>query len=362
MQSLIFFATTCLALATANPLLKQGDIYAGCGEAKNCWGVNADGGPCVETMDCNLVVSWVNNGGAYDFELQSANAENAWVALGFSRDGEMGDDSVVICDAMNGATDLYWNVAESEEVKYPLPVGDNTGLTAGSSNNDNGVYCSFTQVASLTFLTPVDPAEEDNTGLTAGSSNNDNGVYCSFTQVASLTFLTPVDPAEEVTFDLDSESFYLLLSSGQLDADGVIDQHNAIGVSEGLWAGLSSLNELPVHAVAMEKWRAFHSQDGPDGSRNALGQVLFPSNVATRSTRSETAGVVSPHLPYAANTLVDNGIAMWNKFPALREASTKRMASSVAKPEIFGSLSNPSPCLNFSDLILEVTKISLLDR
>eukprot|EP00095_Tigriopus_kingsejongensis_P004781 maker-scaffold77_size404793-snap-gene-2.15 protein:Tk04781 transcript:maker-scaffold77_size404793-snap-gene-2.15-mRNA-1 annotation:"sam-dependent methlyltransferase" len=36
-------------------------------------------------------------------------------------------------------------------------------------------------------------------------------------------------------------------------------------------------------------------------------------------------------LPYAANTLVDNGIAMWNKFPALREASTKRMASNVAK-------------------------------
>eukprot|EP00095_Tigriopus_kingsejongensis_P006983 maker-scaffold641_size121017-snap-gene-0.20 protein:Tk06983 transcript:maker-scaffold641_size121017-snap-gene-0.20-mRNA-1 annotation:"sodium- and chloride-dependent glycine transporter 2-like" len=46
---------------------------------------------------------------------------------------------------------------------------------------------------------------------------------------------------------------------------------------------------------------------------------------------SEAAGVVSPHLPYAANTLVDNGIAMWNKFPALREASTKRMASNVAK-------------------------------
>eukprot|EP00095_Tigriopus_kingsejongensis_P008922 maker-scaffold279_size225217-snap-gene-1.24 protein:Tk08922 transcript:maker-scaffold279_size225217-snap-gene-1.24-mRNA-1 annotation:"hypothetical protein DAPPUDRAFT_311633" len=75
------------------------------------------------------------------------------------------------------------------------------------------------------------------------------------------------------------------------------------GNGQGLRAGLSSLNELTVHAVAMETWRAFHSQDGPDGSRNALGQVLFPSNVATRSTRSETAGVVSPHLPYAANTL-----------------------------------------------------------
>eukprot|EP00095_Tigriopus_kingsejongensis_P009439 snap_masked-scaffold108_size357748-processed-gene-0.0 protein:Tk09439 transcript:snap_masked-scaffold108_size357748-processed-gene-0.0-mRNA-1 annotation:"hypothetical protein DAPPUDRAFT_105768" len=84
---------------------------------------------------------------------------------------------------------------------------------------------------------------------------------------------------------------------------GAYLQQLARGLVLGKRAGLSSLNELTVHAVAMETWRAFHSQDGPDGSRNALRQVLFPSNVATRSTRSETAGVVSPHLPYAANTL-----------------------------------------------------------
>eukprot|EP00095_Tigriopus_kingsejongensis_P003042 maker-scaffold765_size101212-snap-gene-0.22 protein:Tk03042 transcript:maker-scaffold765_size101212-snap-gene-0.22-mRNA-1 annotation:"c6 zinc finger domain-containing protein" len=101
-------------------------------------------------------------------------------------------------------------------------------------------------------------------------------------------------------------------------------------LARGLVLGLSTLNELTVHSVAKETWRAFHSQDGPSGLRNALGQILFPSNVATRSTRSEAAGVVSLHLPYAANTLVDNGIVMWNKFPALPEASTKRMASNVA--------------------------------
>eukprot|EP00095_Tigriopus_kingsejongensis_P001737 maker-scaffold1074_size64407-snap-gene-0.15 protein:Tk01737 transcript:maker-scaffold1074_size64407-snap-gene-0.15-mRNA-1 annotation:"sulfate permease" len=117
-------------------------------------------------------------------------------------------------------------------------------------------------------------------------------------------------------------------------------------------AGLSSLNELIVHAVAMETCRAFYSQDGPEGSRNALGQVLFPSNVATRSTRSEAAGDVSPDLPYAAYTMVDNGIAMWNKFPTLREASTKRMASNAlilaaclalacAMPQYGGNQGNP---------------------
>eukprot|EP00095_Tigriopus_kingsejongensis_P011253 maker-scaffold550_size154339-snap-gene-0.22 protein:Tk11253 transcript:maker-scaffold550_size154339-snap-gene-0.22-mRNA-1 annotation:"unnamed protein product" len=98
------------------------------------------------------------------------------------------------------------------------------------------------------------------------------------------------------------------------------------------WHGQHGLNCMDSESMCspcmvMETWRAFHSQDGPGGSRNALGQVLFPANVATRSTRSEAAGIVSLHLPYAANTLVDNGIALWNKFPALREASTKRMAS-----------------------------------
>eukprot|EP00095_Tigriopus_kingsejongensis_P002758 maker-scaffold1440_size41170-snap-gene-0.6 protein:Tk02758 transcript:maker-scaffold1440_size41170-snap-gene-0.6-mRNA-1 annotation:"PREDICTED: uncharacterized protein K02A2.6-like" len=82
----------------------------------------------------------------------------------------------------------------------------------------------------------------------------------------------------------------------------------------------SSLNELTVHPVAMETWRAFHSQDGPDGSRNALGLVIFPSNVATRSTRSETAGVVSPHLPYAANTLSNNPpCGYWRRTICLKE-------------------------------------------
>eukprot|EP00095_Tigriopus_kingsejongensis_P008245 maker-scaffold230_size244653-snap-gene-0.17 protein:Tk08245 transcript:maker-scaffold230_size244653-snap-gene-0.17-mRNA-1 annotation:"hypothetical protein PHYSODRAFT_346654" len=54
----------------------------------------------------------------------------------------------------------------------------------------------------------------------------------------------------------------------------------AIGVPEDQiffeYFGPTHLNELTVDAVAMETWRAFHSQDGPDGSRNALDQVLFP--------------------------------------------------------------------------------------
>jgi hypothetical protein len=39
-------------------------------------------------------------------------------------------------------------------------------------------------------------------------------------------------------------------------------------------AGLPDVNALAIHALAMETWKAYHSSDGPNGSRNALGNVL----------------------------------------------------------------------------------------
>eukprot|EP00095_Tigriopus_kingsejongensis_P008178 snap_masked-scaffold405_size181423-processed-gene-0.9 protein:Tk08178 transcript:snap_masked-scaffold405_size181423-processed-gene-0.9-mRNA-1 annotation:"protein casp-like" len=94
--------------------------------------------------------------------------------------------------------------------------------------------------------------------------------------------------------------------------------------------GLDVYDKAPQTSQGQRnKFESPFRRDGPSGSRNALEQVLFPSIVAKRSTRSEAVGVVSPHLSYAASTLVDNGIAMWNKFPALREASIKWMASNL---------------------------------
>eukprot|EP00095_Tigriopus_kingsejongensis_P004673 maker-scaffold938_size78735-snap-gene-0.15 protein:Tk04673 transcript:maker-scaffold938_size78735-snap-gene-0.15-mRNA-1 annotation:"PREDICTED: uncharacterized protein LOC103511797" len=94
----------------------------------------------------------------------------------------------------------------------------------------------------------------------------------------------------------------------------------------------------------METWRAFHSQDGPGGLRNALGpQVLLPAIL--RGSQGQSLQELSH--PYAANTLVDNEIAMWNKFPALREASTKRMASNHGLEPTCNCLFLPSPCNNW---------------
>eukprot|EP00095_Tigriopus_kingsejongensis_P012749 maker-scaffold30_size591359-snap-gene-1.15 protein:Tk12749 transcript:maker-scaffold30_size591359-snap-gene-1.15-mRNA-1 annotation:"hypothetical protein DAPPUDRAFT_214208" len=65
----------------------------------------------------------------------------------------------------------------------------------------------------------------------------------------------------------------------------------------------------------METWRAFHSRDGPKGSRNALGNLLFPPVIPARLMRSEVAGLVPHCLPLAANTMVCHGTqiaAMYN--------------------------------------------------
>jgi hypothetical protein len=97
-------------------------------------------------------------------------------------------------------------------------------------------------------------------------------------------------------------------------------------------AGLPSVNALAIHALAMEMWKAYHSLDGPNGSRNALGNVLFPSNgTSSRPSRSVTAGIIPRPLPQMANTFADHAIRLWNKHPSLRQAGTRNAAKKVAK-------------------------------
>ena len=100
-------------------------------------------------------------------------------------------------------------------------------------------------------------------------------------------------------------------------------------------AGLSSVNELAVRAVAMESWKAHHSTDGGKGERNLIGKLIFP-NVPTsddnssKSTRSRKAGIIPSPLQ-GANTFVVHATKVWNASLALRTAPTKHTAMAVAK-------------------------------
>jgi hypothetical protein len=100
-------------------------------------------------------------------------------------------------------------------------------------------------------------------------------------------------------------------------------------------AGLPSVNELAVMAVAMESWKANHSSDGKNGERNPIGKFIFPASPTSsinspRTTRSKTAGII--HNPLReANTFAVHAANVWNSSLALREAPTRRRREVVGQ-------------------------------
>ena len=99
-------------------------------------------------------------------------------------------------------------------------------------------------------------------------------------------------------------------------------------------AELPSLNQVAVRALAIETWKAYHSSDGPDRTRNPLGAAIFCENPKVSNpklTRSKTEGQVSLPLPLAASTMVYNAAKLWNQCQELRNAKTLGAAKSVAK-------------------------------
>jgi hypothetical protein len=100
-------------------------------------------------------------------------------------------------------------------------------------------------------------------------------------------------------------------------------------------AGLPTMNELITRSIALETWTAFNSSDGnSSGGRNPLGSTMFDGSGYKRDTRAAAAGIVQDPLR-GYNTLVSNGIGIWNEWPELRAATTrgsaKRIAAKLAK-------------------------------
>jgi hypothetical protein len=95
-------------------------------------------------------------------------------------------------------------------------------------------------------------------------------------------------------------------------------------------AGFPSFNELVTRAVAMETWKALHSSDSVNGGRNPLGAEMFDCTEYTRSSRAATAGKVQLPLR-GCDTLVSNGVKIWNECQELRVAATRGGARKAAK-------------------------------
>jgi len=95
-------------------------------------------------------------------------------------------------------------------------------------------------------------------------------------------------------------------------------------------AKLPSYNSMAIRAIAVETWKAFHSNDGPGGAQNPLGKILFEKPKCIHTTRAQTDGKAPPPLPLTTQTMVCNAIKLWNDSKALREANTLGKAKAAA--------------------------------
>jgi hypothetical protein len=106
-------------------------VYEGCHNVKDCVGLPSAN--CIQDKSCSALVTltlkkeWhftrdgrVLNSGelspdtlnifspVFEFELWAINSPaNSFVAVGFSADNLMGDDSVIECSVFNGRVDVY---------------------------------------------------------------------------------------------------------------------------------------------------------------------------------------------------------------------------------------------------------------
>lgn len=95
-------------------------------------------------------------------------------------------------------------------------------------------------------------------------------------------------------------------------------------------ARIPSVNAMATSATAIETWKAYHSSDGPNGTRNPIGSHVFDGNTGNRGTRAASSGLVQIPLR-GYNTMVVNAANTWNRCPDLRAAATLVEARGVAK-------------------------------
>jgi hypothetical protein len=99
----------------------------------------------------------------------------------------------------------------------------------------------------------------------------------------------------------------------------------------------------------MEAWAAFNRCDGNGGGggRNPLGVAMFDTGGYNKLTRVAAAGKVQD--PFRGwNTLVSNGIEIWNLCPELWHTATR------------ATFSETKISMNFDDTSVKYTQLGLL--
>lgn len=119
------------------------DVKSGCGETKGCFFPNQ----CDPSQNCVQGVTYSKTSDTViTFELfaEARNAGGAYVALGFSKDKSMGDDSVTECvyDGQNSKLYLSHNDGKSTPERLTVPAAEMPKLISGGLT-DGFIICKF---------------------------------------------------------------------------------------------------------------------------------------------------------------------------------------------------------------------------
>jgi len=130
---------------TALPQLPS--IYQGCGDLKGCFGLFDN---CVEQGTCAALVTYSVKGLRYEFELWATSVStNSYVAVAFSSDNKMGDDSVTECVMVNGRADVH--VSFNDGKSNSRLRESKEGLSNIEAKAiDGNLYCKFSRESSFT--------------------------------------------------------------------------------------------------------------------------------------------------------------------------------------------------------------------
>ncbi|KAG7161715.1 ferric-chelate reductase 1-like 1, partial [Homarus americanus] len=181
------------------------NIYDDCEKAKGCFGFPAG---CEGKNNCDMMMTYSKASSGYKFEIMGT-INSGYVAAALSDDEKMGSDSVMACRVLNGEVDVLmaYNNGKSNELLAKSKYG-------------------LSDIKTLQV---------------------DGKVYCTFIRQA-LTEITAV------TFDLDTDTFHLMLATGPAGESGLRYHDNRIASF-----GSSSLDKFDSLGVSSEIFKTLHA-------------------------------------------------------------------------------------------------------
>ncbi|EFX80429.1 hypothetical protein DAPPUDRAFT_304120 [Daphnia pulex] len=151
-------------------------VYDGCDGTKGCLGYPAS---CIQQRSCSALVTFAQKGQRSEFELWATKStDNSFVAVGFSEDNKMGDDSVTECTMANGRVNVYMsqNDASKTNIRLPNPT---EGLNVISTTfSDGNLYCKFERTSQFVLGgKKLDASQKFFLLLARGPASNDGIAY-----------------------------------------------------------------------------------------------------------------------------------------------------------------------------------------